>query len=170
MQDKVSRAQSFPAYCSSARASVHLDCTESSILLPALAAGCLLAFSRSHAHKLWKYSFQPHGSVLPITLLIRLLSTCALSYVSFFSFVCSLESCCLLCSYVCSVENLVRIDKSQFAFEMWQGLSFSSSLVALQSRALDMKCHLCALARLSLLNLSVIGGVAEGARDCPYDR
>lgn len=67
MQDKVSRAQSFPAYRSSARASIHRNCTESSILLPALAAGSLLAFSRSHTHKLQKYSLQPQSSVLPLT-------------------------------------------------------------------------------------------------------
>jgi len=160
MQDKVSRAQSFSAYRSSACASIHLDCTESSVLLPVLAAHSLPAFSRSHMHKLQKYSFQPQSSVLPITLLIRLLSTCALSHMSFFSYVCSLEGCCLLCNHVCSLENLVQIDKSQFAFEMWQDLSFSSSL---QSRALDVKCYLCTLALLGLLNLSVIGGIAEGA-------
>lgn len=167
MQDKVSRAQSFPAYRSSARASVHLDCAESRLLLPALATDYLLAFSSSHSQKLQKYSLQPQSSVLPITLLIRLLSPCALSHMSFFSFVCSLQSFCLLCNHVCSLENLVQIDKSQFAFEMWQDVSFSSSL---QSRTLDMKCYLCALALLSLLNLSVIGGVAEGASGCPYDR
>lgn len=65
------------------------------------------------------------------------------------------------------MQLIVQIDKSQFAFEMWQDLSFSSSL---QSRALDMKCYLCALTLLSRLNLSVIGGVAKGARGCPYDR
>lgn len=134
MQDKVSRAQSFPAYHSSARASVHLDCTESSVLLPALSADSLLAFSRSHMHKLQKYGFQPQSSVLPITLLIWLFSTCAVPHVSFFSFVCSLESCCLLCNHVCSLENLVQIDESQIAFEMWQDSSFFSALRLLCSQ------------------------------------
>lgn len=46
MQDKVSRAQSFPAYHSSARASVRLDCTGSSVLLPALATDTLLGLLR----------------------------------------------------------------------------------------------------------------------------
>lgn len=114
------QSQSIPAFRSSAGAGVHLDCTGSSVLL---------AFCRSHTHRLHKCSFQPQSSVLPVTLLIWLLSTCAVSHVSFFSFVWSLESCCLLCNCVCSLENLAQIDKSQFAPKMWQGLSFFSSVL-----------------------------------------
>lgn len=86
-------------------------------------------------------AFSPKAVCFLMTLLILLLSTCSLSHM-FFSFVCGLASCCLLCKHVYSLENLVRMHKSQFAFEMQQDKSFLSSLIALKSRAMDIKCHL----------------------------
>lgn len=58
---------------------------------------------------------------------------------SFFSFVCGLGSCCLLCNHVCSLENLVQIDKSQFC--------------------------LCSVARLELSELSDCSEVQGGGQE-----
>lgn len=84
-----------------------------------------------HPPRLGKPSSGPQSRVLPVTLLIWQLSTFALSHVSFPSFVCSPESCCLLCNRVCSSENLVQIDKSQFAFEMGQDPSLCKEFLFL---------------------------------------
>lgn len=72
-------------------------------------------------------AFSPPGRLLPVTLLSRLLSALPLSHVSFPSFVCSRESCCLLCNRLCSSESLVQINKAKFALEWGKIPAFASS-------------------------------------------
>lgn len=149
MQDKVSRAQSFPAYRSCCHTSgLHR------IKPPAPCAGRWLSWlllQEPHTPSTQAQLSAPKQRAPSRSADLAAFHMCCVSHMTFFSLVCSLESYCLFCNHVHGLENLVQIHKSQLAFEMWQDLSFSNSL---QPRALDMTCYLCALAFLSLLSLS----------------